>query len=423
MITLSDLRSKSERKYNDFLKWKVAEFFHVCHATPTDANSAIAENPENTAFFPLEIKSDKGNARDNILKRELELKPLIQKSKSKIGKGYSLIFEEVKTRTNGIQSKLSKILFDTEEDFLFFIEKQEETERALGALSVLSESHFEFISESQNQEKSSPFECALKNLSFLTVDHSDEPDFWKNIALCAVWLSKNRNSGLFIREIPLPVHTKFIENNKSLILSLVFPNETPSISQFESVFGLKKKPDSVRFRSLDSGIPFSIGNFSLSEISVPIEDFEKFGEAEIAKKIEKIFIIENEMVYLTFPAVKNAVCVWGHGFSVLLLKNSEWLKSRELFYFGDLDEHGFLILSDFRNHFESAKSFCMTKEILEKYEKFRVEGKSLGENQIPQNLTEDEKSVLKNLHQNPAKNRLEQERISVDDIKNVLEMI
>ena len=100
MITVSELRAKAERKYNDFLKLKIADFFHAAEA--------------QNLFFPLEIKADKGKAGDNPLVREQELKPLIQNCKDKCGKGYKLIFEEVKTRTNGIQSALNKIIFENE---------------------------------------------------------------------------------------------------------------------------------------------------------------------------------------------------------------------------------------------------------------------------------------------------------------------
>ena len=401
MITVSEIKAKAERKYNDFLKWKITEFY----------NSDGTQNP----FFPIEIKADKGSTRDNLFQRESDLKPLIQKSKANCGKGYTLIFEETKTRNNGIQSRLSKIVFETEEDFLSFINKQKETERAIKAITALKKNcHSELISESFIKQ------WALKNLSALTASHSDEQNFWEKLCLCVNWLNENPQSNLYIREIPLQVHTKFIENNKALILSLIFPDNTPPLSAFESSLGLKQKPSLVRFRSLDKNNPLTTSNIEASEILIPLEDFEKFGSAQINAKLEKIFIVENEMVYLTFPQQENSICIWGHGFSVTLLKNCGWLSKHEILYFGDLDEHGFLILSDFRKHFPTTKSFCMTKEILEKYREFAVEGKKLENAQIPENLTDEEKCVFTQLRQNPEKNRLEQERIPLNEIKAFL---
>lgn len=224
MITLSLLLSKSDRKYGNFLKWKTRSAFH-----PLSVES----------FFPLEIKADKGSANDDFKKRESELKPLIQKSKANCAHGYTLVFEEVKTRANGTQSRLSKILFESEKDFLSFIGKEKECENAMKALEILKNDLLHF---SKADEESFLEDWAIHNLPSLTGEHANEKDFWKNIALCVNWLSENRESNLYIREIPLPVHTKFIETNKSLILSLIFPTDTPAASQFEFSLALKQKP-------------------------------------------------------------------------------------------------------------------------------------------------------------------------------------
>ena len=93
MITVAELKAKSERKFRDFLKFKIDEFFHdkslaggkdevkrefsekaACHS------EAISKSLE---FFPLEIRSDKGKTSDNLLAREKDFLPLIQNSKQK----------------------------------------------------------------------------------------------------------------------------------------------------------------------------------------------------------------------------------------------------------------------------------------------------------------------------------------------------
>lgn len=415
MITVAELKAKSERKFRDFLRFKIESFFSekaACHS------EAIAESLE---FFPLEIRSDKGKSSDNLLVREKDFIPLIQSSKQKKGKGYSLVFEQKRTRNNGTQSELSKILFETEEDFLSFIEKKSETKRLTHALSLLFKN---FCPASNNSDLLGRW--AYANLSYLT-DFYDEKDFWENICLCTNWLLENPKSNLYIREIPLPVHTKFIENNKALILSLLssLKNESencPNLSDFEKYCGLKEKPVFVRVRSLDKEIALKVADLSLSELSMPLEDFEQLDKSDILKKVEKIFIIENEMVYLTFPSVEKALCIWGHGFSVTSLKNCIWLKNYSLFYFGDLDEHGFLILSDFRKYFPDTKSFCMDKKTLETFDSFRAEGKSLAGESIPENLTWEEKAVFKELRADKGRNRLEQERITLGYLQERLEI-
>lgn len=416
MITVAELKAKCERKYRDFLRFKIESFISektACHS------EAISESLE---FFPLEIRSDKGSCRDNLLVREKDFLPLILNSKEKKGKGYSLVFEQKRTRNNGTQSQLSKIFFETEEDFLSFIEKKSETKRLTHALSLLFKN---FCPASNNSDLLGAWTCA--NLSYLT-EFYDEKDFWENICLCVKWLLENPVSNLYIREIPLGVHTKFIENNKTPILSLLTclkndGQQEVKVSDFEKYCGLKEKPSFVRLRSLDKSISLKVADLSISEASLPLEDFEHFDRWDFLKEVQKIFIIENEMVYLTFPPVKNALCIWGHGFSVTSLKNCSWLKNHEVFYFGDLDEHGFLILSDFRKYFPETKSFCMDKKTLNSFDSFRAEGKSLPGESIPENLTGEEKAVFAELRADKGRNRLEQERISMEYLKERLKGI
>lgn len=417
MITPAEIQKKAERKFSDFLKWKASQ---------------ILLSDEND-FFPLEIKSDKGKTSGNLSEREKEISALIEKSKNKTGRGWELLFEEVKTKSNGTQSAIKSIRFSSEEDFLSAVKKRAETKNFENALEVLK-SGLRFENQASRSEKL--FDWATHHFSDLTSSH--EKDFWHNICLCVNFLVQNPETQKYIRELPLQVHTKFIENNKSLIHSLTeichpekqnchseFISESVETTQsklsFEKLHGLKEKPVLVRFRALSDDAPLFFGSLSVSEILLPLEDFALLPKSGALSSIKKIFVVENEMVYLTFPKVKNALCVWGHGFTAVELKNAAWLSDFELYYFGDLDEHGFLILSDFRKYFPRAVSFCMNFETLNQFGEFRVEGKTLAGNSIPENLTEDETQVFLELRKDKIKNRLEQERISNEWILQKLE--
>lgn len=399
MITPAQIRQKAERKLTDFLRYKAADFF------------ACLADSDREPFFPLEIKADKGSTAGNLLKRAEELEPLIRESKNKRGRGYSLIFEEVRTRTNGTQSQLKKVLFESEADYLYCTGRKEELVRMLAALDILRRGL---------ERQQELFHWALRNIAALTADHSDESDFWQNICLCVGWFSKNPGSSLYIREIPLPVHTKFIENNEALILGLLFAQDAPGqdappARDFEKALGLRQKPVGIRFRSLDKSRLPSIGGLALSEMTVDIADFARLSQSGILSDLERVFIVENEMVYLTFPDVKNAICIWGHGFTVTQLKSCGWLSDYELLYYGDLDEHGLLILSDFRACFPRTKSFCMTEELFDRYSRFAVEGKTLDGGRIPENLTEGELALFRKIR-GSVRNRLEQERIPLAEV-------
>lgn len=154
-----------------------------------------------------------------------------------------------------------------------------------------------------------------------------------------------------------------------------------------------------------------------------LDDFLKLDESFL-NSIKNVFIVENEMVYLTFPQYKDSICIWGQGYKVNILNGIDWFKSKELYYFGDLDEHGFDILSTYRRCYPQIKSFCMDKNILEEYKLFLVEGKILESGRIPKNLTEAEKECFLILRSaKGGKNRLEQERVSVEYIKKQLSLL
>ncbi len=95
-------------------------------------------------------------------------------------------------------------------------------------------------------------------------------------------------------------------------------------------------------------------------------DFEELGRSGEADGVKRIYIVENEIVYLTFPLADDIMCIFGGGFAVSNLASAAWMGEKDLYYFGDEDEHGFEILALFRFSFLSVKSFLMdTKTYLD----------------------------------------------------------
>ncbi|MDL2229450.1 DUF2220 domain-containing protein [Treponema sp. OttesenSCG-928-L16] len=96
-------------------------------------------------------------------------------------------------------------------------------------------------------------------------------------------------------------------------------------------------------------------------------------------------------------------------------------------YFGDLDEHGFLILSQFRRSFMHVRSFCMDEAALRRFDDFRGPGKTIPDETVKEKvlpfLTEEEGRVFSRLQEDPSRNRLEQERITQAYIARRLEEI
>ena len=396
MISPEEIRIKAKNKYKDFLRYKV--------------DLSVTFPVED--FFPLIIKADKGKVNDDLLSRQKELQLLISKSKNKTGSGYKLDFETVHSRKNGEQTEVSKIYFENESDYLSFINENKSYKLFCTAISQIKDSNL------LSNEKF--VEWAKSHLTDLCAE-PESNHFWTDVYLCADWLNKNQDSNIYIREIPLPVHTKFIEQNKKIIKSLT--EKADSEFEFEATFGLKIKPDFVRFRSLSDNIILPFSESMLNECQLLLDDFSKLDESFL-NRIKNVFIVENEMVYLTFPRYKDAICIWGQGYKVNILNGIEWFKSKELYYFGDLDEHGFDILSTYRRCYPQIQSFCMDKNVLDEYEQFLVQGKKLENGRIPENLTEAENECFMILRTvTSEKNRLEQERVSVEYIKKQLSLL
>ena len=394
MVSPEEIKTKAARKYKDFLRYEIDLLFG---------------KPEES-FFPFTIRADTGNVNDDLLQRQKDLQSLIAKSKNKTGSGYALELETIQSRKNGKQTSISRILFETKDDFLSFINENKSYKRFYNAIELIKESH---LLSNENICKWS--KSHLNDL----LSETENSHYWTDICLCAEWLNRNQDSKLYIREIPLPVHTKFIEQNSKLIQSLT--EKSDSAVPFEETFGLKIKPSSVRFRSLSEKVSLPFSTTNLSECQIPIKDFECL-DKEFSNQIKNIFIVENEMVYLTFPKVPNSICIWGHGYTVNTLNNIEWFNSKEIYYFGDLDEHGFDILSSYRRFYPNIQSFCMDGKTWNKYQEYAVDGKKLDGNKIPENLTDAEKSFFCTLR-NSKKDRIEQERISVEYIKSTIEQL
>ncbi len=49
--------------------------------------------------------------------------------------------------------------------------------------------------------------------------------------------------------------------------------------------------------------------------------------------LEKVFILENEITYLTFPAIERSIVIWGSGFKAAGLRRVAWLRDVRIWYF------------------------------------------------------------------------------------------
>ena len=411
MISVESIRVKAEHKFAGYL-----------HSLLDD----------DTAFFPLHIPAAKGSATDDFAMRKTEAEKLYRHSKQAKGFGYTVVSAAVKTRSKGMQTVIEKILFETESDFLRFIQKETE--------ACNFKTNFECIKMQCLKLDAADIvhDWTVKHSSVLT--EAFDAQYWEQLFLCADWFIHHSLCGLYLREIPLPVHTKFIEQNRALIFSLycalkrsgtadpvltevilpkpLFAEPKNTAEAVYAEWGVRTAPPFVRFRLLDDAIGVTIAGETIqsSEVYIPLESFA----ALRFDSVDTVFIVENLLVYLTFPAVPKGICIFGSGFAAVQLQRNKHLRQKNLYYFGDIDEHGFEILSEFRAVFSAVTSFCMDSTTYRTFSQFAVPGKSSQRDIAGLHLTAEELALFRYLREHPECSRLEQERIPQDFIKGRL---
>lgn len=380
MICPNDIKTKADRKYFSVLQSMV----------------------EGIPFTRLEIRGDKTYTKNSFSEFEKEILSIISQSKEKKGYGYIVDFRKVKTKYLGTQDLPVSIYFDTEKDFLKYLGKEEEAES--------------FYSDSQKIITTFPVlnDWIFQNPAKVVQNHND----WESILLVCSYFKANPKPNLYIRELPINVHTKFVEKNKGILKDLLTILISDCVKQDESIFekrfNLKFGEPQIRFKILDREICNSFFS-GLNDLAIPLSDFEKLN-----LPITRVLVVENKTTLyttLTLPKMKNTIAIFGSGYGVSNLKNVDWLTNIEILYWGDIDVQGFEILSQFRGYFPQTKSILMDKKSFEKF--FENDLGTPSNSSIQLNLTNDEIKLYDNLKTNNW--RLEQEKIPLKYVNQYFE--
>ena len=367
MITPIEIKKKATNKYKAYLQSIV----------------------EGESFNPFVIIGDK-KPNKNTAKFEEELTELISRSKEKIGYGYTIEYQTVKTKRHGIQDIPISISFQTEYDYLKYINEEKATAKFKKDITSILSSFPEL-------------KDWIYNYPMKVIDND-----WESLLKVCRYFKDTPKPHLYIRELPIQVHTKFIENKKSIIRELLDIVIAEKINddekQFERRFNLKYDEPIVRFRILDNAISHQLFS-GLDDVSIPISKFQ-----DLFLPIQTVYVVENKINMLAFPVKRDSIVIWGHGFGVDIMKNVEWLKSKKIYYWGDLDVQGFQILSEFRTQFKQVQSFFMDRYTFDKY--FEGDKGTVTNVEKELCLTQEECDMYKYLKENNF--RLEQEKIPYD---------
>ena len=251
---------------------------------------------------------------------------------------------------------------------------------------------------------------------------------WPELIAVCRHLCAHPRPDCYLRQLDIPgVDTKFIEQHRSILKSLLdqlLPEQAIDQSVtglgdhgFERRFGLRYEEPQIRFRLLD---PQLVAEFAgASDITLTVRDF-----AKLDLLVDRLFITENKINGLTFPGVRNGLVIFGLGYGVQLLKEVPWLGACQIHYWGDIDSHGFAMLSQLRSYFPRTRSLLMDEATLLACRPLwgsEPAATAHGAEQLP-HLDEAEQKLYQRLKAHWQPNvRLEQERIPFSLLKAALE--
>lgn len=331
-------------------------------------------------------------------------------SKENLGHGYTLHWQRRQHRVHGANDLPSSASMDSHADALALIGK----ERQAGQFARLA---------SETLARFPTLEDWIARRPLRLLEYRDD---WPRIIAVLETFESHPMPGCYLRELDIPgVHSKFIETHRGLLSELldrVLPDHTiqadsRGIRGFNRRYGLRDKPARVRFRFLDPSLAIS----GIRDMEIPLEDF-----ASLAPRVARAFVTENDINGLSFPDHPGGIVILGLGYSINTLATVPWLHYCPIWYWGDIDTHGFAILNRFRQHFPQVRSLLMDQATLETHRSlWGQEGSDKRfTGDLPQ-LTEHENRLYQQLRDNSlAKNlRLEQEHVRQRWLKAALDVL
>lgn len=368
MITPTEIRLKAERQYTAFLQnWLRGE-----------------------TFQPLSWPAGRPSSDFATMRAEVQL--LQTGEKSSAGPGYRIESQVLQTRALNTQTLPVRVWLDSPADFLRVIEKDEEFASFSQDVALLHAHIPQLAGWAERFPR--------KLLDY----HAS----WEGLLLVCRYFLQHPRPGLYIRELPINVHTKFIEQHQGILrelLDYLLPAETVRLDAptFQQRYGLREEEPMARIRFLDEQLRRRY-TLPCNDLSIPCSQL-----AEIDFSGQTCIITENKMTFLTLPLLPGVFAILGGGFQVSNLAAIPWLKNCPIIYWGDLDAQGFQILSQLRSIFPHVNSLMMDEATLQAFAEFRVPGTLCRVRQLP-HLTEDEHCLFVQLAEETI--RLEQERIS-----------
>ena len=365
---------------------------------PAYLRDIVAERP----FQPILLRGGKDYPENTVeLHRMIALYQLHLKKDDQ--PGWEITWKDWTSKKFGLQRWPEKVTVVCEEDFLHLIKKTHEV------------SVFRSVLQKLVGWRSGMRSWLERNSAMvLELRHA-----WDELMPVVDYLLLNDVRGHYIRSIPLPVHTKFLQVHARNILSIIrhlgperLLVEIDSSTTLESALGMRTKSELFTIRWLDTALAdrYTLG---LQVLGLPVDVLRA-----VEWDCSECWIVENETNLYLLPERKQACAVFGRGMAVELLRDISIFRNIRLCYWGDLDEKGFFMLARMRTHYPHLRSFCMDEDTLRLHQNEIQELSDAYKLKQVQGLTDDEATAFELLRQ--RKGRLEQERIRMDYVDDQL---
>ncbi|MDH5298158.1 MAG: DUF3322 domain-containing protein [Desulfobulbaceae bacterium] len=320
-------------------------------------------------------------------------------------RGFALEWQEVNHRQLGRNRLPTAALFVDQKTALRFIGRQREADRFRNLCRTVLAAFPELS-------------AWLARRPLLALTHAEE---WPRLLAVLAWLVAHPRPGIYLRQLEIPgVDTKFMEQHRPLLaelLDVLLPANAidpaaKGVAGFEQRYGFAAKPVRIRFRLLDAALTIN----GLTDLEIPAEAF-----ARLNPPVRRVFITENEINGLAFPPQAGAMVIFGLGYGLDRLAAACWLHDKEIFYWGDIDTHGFAMLDQLRHPFPHARSLLMDRQTLLAHQPLWGKEQTPTSRELPR-LDAAEAALYEDLrHDRLAPGlRLEQERISFTALKTAL---
>jgi hypothetical protein len=371
-----------------------------------DKGELLAELVTAGELFPLRL-SLRGPTSAELSERFEEARTWVAGLQH--GAGYRLVMREVRHRVIGQNSLPGEAWVETLDDALRIIGKARDARAFQAMVSVTLQRQPSLLTWMRQHP--------LRALSLAGV--------WPRLLDVVVWLQAHPRPGIYLRQVDLSgIDSKFIEAQRGVLselLDLALPQDAidgaaSGAAQFARRYGFRDKPLRVRVRFLDPGHVAWVPGAD-ADITVSQDAF-----ARLAPDVQRVFITENEINFLAFPPAAGSLLVFGAGYGFDALAQAAWLRQRDVYYWGDIDTHGFAILDQLRAHVPQAQSLLMDHDTLLAHQAQWTPEPQPTQRDLPR-LNEAERRLYDDLRWRrlrPEPLRLEQERIAYGSVERAV---